>query len=271
MQKEDEMKLYLYFYVFTFVILCWLCVPCYAAINANNIMGMWLFNEGTGNTAKDLSDNKNDGTIHGGVKWVDGKFGKALEFNGTDGWIEVPHSDTVAFKKGTSFSITLYYNGSQVGGSLVGKNYEDRQQETPWYLLWNGGGDKRVSFYLRNTADQNSRIDSTIDVSDEEWHFIAAIANADSKEISLWIDGEMNVKGAFNTTDGYGTSEGVFHIARHFDRYTKGIIDDVALFNIALSEDEMKSIMNNGIEEAAAVEPINKYTTTWAKIKRQYR
>ena len=69
--------------------------------------------------------------------------------------------------------------------------------------------------------------------------------------------------------DGYGTSDGVLHMGRHFDRYTAGIIDDVGLFNIALSEDEINTIMNHGLEEAAAVEPINKLTTTWGNLKRQ--
>jgi hypothetical protein len=37
------------------------------------------FDEGSGKDVKDLSDNGNDGTITG-AKWVEGKFGKALEF-----------------------------------------------------------------------------------------------------------------------------------------------------------------------------------------------
>lgn len=232
-------------------------------------MGMWLFNEGQGDKANDSSGNGNDGKVIGGAKWVDGQFGKALEFNGTDAWIEVQHSDTVGFKKGTSFSITLHYKGSAVGGSLVGKGYEDTSQVKPWYLLWNGGQDKNVSFYLRTSADGNSRIDSTVPVADEKWHFIAAIADADAKKISLWIDGEKNVEKALNVSEGYGTNDSVFHIARHFDRYTKGIIDDVGLFNVALSENEMDTIMNDGLEAAAAVDVVAKLTTTWGKIKRQ--
>ncbi len=246
---------------------CLLTLPANAALDADSIMGMWLFNDGNGNTAKDSSQNGNDGKIIGGAKWVDGQFGKALEFDGTDDWVEVQHSDTVAFKKGTSFTITLNFNGSAVGGSLVGKNYEDQSQAKPWYLLWNGGGDKKVSFYLRNSNDANSRIDSTIDVADEKWHFIAAVADADAKKISLWIDGKKNVEGPLNTDDGYGTSDGVFHIARHFDRYTKGIIDDVGLFNVALSEKEMNTIMNDGMEEAASVDATGKLTITWGKLK----
>ena len=71
----------------------------------------------------------------------------------------------------------------------------------------------------------------------------------------------------FNKKDGYGTSDGVFHIARHYDRYTEGIIDDVALFDVALEEEDMKELMDNGVETAAAVEPVNKLTTTWGRIK----
>lgn len=257
------------FLVLSLIAVCFLIPSSEAALNADNIMGMWLFNEGNGNTAKDSSGNGNDGKIIGGAKYVDGQFGKALEFNGTDAWVEVQHSDSVSFEKGTSFSITLHFNGSAVGGSLVGKGYEDTTQVKPWYLLWNGGGDDKVSFYLRTSADQNSRIDSTIPVSDEKWHFIAAIADADAKKISLWVDGEKSAEGVLNVSDGYGTEDSVFHIARHFDRYTKGIIDDVGLFNVALSENEMDTIMNDGLEEAAAVDAVGKLTTTWGKLKRQ--
>lgn len=258
-----------YFCVLSLIAVSFLLLPSQAALNPDNIMGMWLFNEGAGDKAKDSSENGNDGKIIGGAKWVDGQFGKALEFNGTDAWVEVQHSDTVGFKKGASFSITLHYNGSAVGGSLVGKGYEDTTQVKPWYLLWNGGNDDKVSFYLRTSADQNSRIDSTVPVSDEKWHFIAAIADADAKKISLWVDGKKVAEGNLAVTEGYGTNDSVFHIARHFDRYTKGIIDDVGLFNVALTQNEMDTIMDNGLEDAAAVDAVGKLTTTWGKIKRQ--
>lgn len=259
----------LFIFVLSLIATCLLTLPSQAALNADNIMGMWLFNEGNGDKANDSSGNGNDGKVIGGAKWVDGQFGKALEFNGTDAWVEVQHSDSVSFEKGTSFSITVHYKGIEVAGSLVGKNYEDTSQAKPWYLLWSNIGNKKVSFYLRTTNDKNSVIESTEVVSDDKWHFIAAVADVDAKKISLWIDGKKSIEGNMDTTDGYGTAEGVFHIGRHHDRFTKGIIDDVGLFNVALSEDEMDTIMNNGLEAAAAVDAVGKLTTTWGKIKRQ--
>ncbi len=243
-------------------------LPSFADINPGNITGMWLFEEGSGTVATDSSQYGNDGAIHGAT-WVDGKFGKALAFNGTDNWVEVPHSDTVGFTAGTSFTITLHFKGSKVGGSLAGKNYEDTSQALPWYLLWNGGGDNKITFFLRDSASTSFRAASTSDIADDTWHFIAGRADAETGKATLWVDGVQEGEIDFNTDDGYGTGEGVFHIGRHFDRYTTGIIDEVILFNIALDEADMESIMNDGIGAVTPVEPLNKLTTTWGRIKQQ--
>ena len=143
--------------------------PDSAAVNVENITAMWLFDEGEGTTATDSSGNGNDGTIHGAT-WVDGKFGQALEFNGTDNWVEVPHSQSVGFEAGTSFTLTVHFKGTKVGGSLAGKNYEDKSQVLPWYMIWNGGGDNKVTFFLRNTASESFRPISTTEIGDEQWH-----------------------------------------------------------------------------------------------------
>ena len=243
-----------------------IALPSLAKIDPDSITGMWLFNEGKGNTAKDSSGNGNDGDIHG-AKWVDGKFGKALEFNGTDNWVEVPHSDTVGFKGGVSFTIICYFKGTKVAGALVGKNYEDTSQVLPWYLLWNGGTDNKVTLYLRDGASTSFRANGITEIGDDKWHFVVGRADANTGKASIWIDGEMEAEVDFNKKDGYGTGEGVFHVARHYDRYTEGIIDDVAIFNVALEEEDMNNIMDNGVETAAAVEPVNKLTTTWGRLK----
>ena len=243
-----------------------IALPGLAKIDPDSITGMWLFNEGKGGTAADASGNGNDGEIHG-AKWVDGKFGKALEFNGTDNWVEVPHSNTVAFKAGVSFTITLHFKGPKVAGALVGKNYEDTSQVLPWYLLWNGGADNKVTLYLRDSASTSFRADGLTDIGDDKWHFVVGRADADTGKASIWIDGKMEAEVDFNEKDGYGTGEGVFHVGRHYDRYTEGIIDDVALFNVALEEEDIEFLMENGVEVAAAVEPVNKLTTTWGRIK----
>ena len=240
----------------------------FAAYEFENIVSMWLFDDGDGTTAADSSENGNDGTIHGAT-WVDGKFGKALQFDGTDDWVEVAHSQTVGFEAGTSFTLTAHFKGTKVGGSLAGKNYEDKSQALPWYMLWNGGGDQKITFFLRNTAGTSFRPQSKSNIADDKWHFIAGRADADTGKATLWIDGEMEAELDFDTKSGYGNSDGVFHIGRHFDRYTAGIIDEVALFNVALDEADMNLIMNDGLVNLTDVEAKGKLATTWGNIKQR--
>ena len=57
-----------------------------AGVQAQSDEGLvaeWHFDEGSGNVVKDSSGNGNDGIIYG-ASWVDGKFGKALSFDGKD-------------------------------------------------------------------------------------------------------------------------------------------------------------------------------------------
>jgi hypothetical protein len=54
---------------------------------AQGLVGYWPFDEGSGTTVKDLSENNNHGTIISG-NWVDGKVGKALE----NFQVQVPHN-----------------------------------------------------------------------------------------------------------------------------------------------------------------------------------
>ncbi len=51
--------------------------------------------------------------------------------------------------------------------------------------------------------------------------------------------------------------------------FIRGIIDEIAIFNKALSESEIKSVMT-GLARTFAVEPSGKLATTWATTKTQH-
>ncbi|MFQ6031464.1 MAG: hypothetical protein ACE5K2_00965 [Candidatus Zixiibacteriota bacterium] len=64
----------------------------YAKIDPKSIVGIWLFDEGKGDTVRDSSFNGNDGKIFG-AKWVEGKKDKGLEFDGVS-HVRIPPSVT---------------------------------------------------------------------------------------------------------------------------------------------------------------------------------
>jgi len=65
-------------------------------------------------------------------------------------------------------------------------------------------------------------------------------------------------------------SEGSYFIGCHKDltNFWDGIIDEVVLFNKALSEDEIKELMTSGVTSVLAVQPKGKLALRWGDIKR---
>ena len=66
--------------------------PVWSAWAADpTLVGWWWFDDGVGTTAADSSGYKNNGTLTNGPMWVAGKFGKAMQFDGVDDYVTVPH------------------------------------------------------------------------------------------------------------------------------------------------------------------------------------
>ena len=85
------------------------------------------------------------------------------------------------------------------------------------------------------------------------------------KTVHLHIDGKLvsegPLKGKMVTNDNYlglGFREGSGH-------YWKGMLDDMALFNRALSGDEVEEIMNTGLDAIVAVKPKVRLTVMWGR------
>ena len=76
------------------VMLLFFCLHANAGQQKEDIVGLWLFDEGSGNTAEDSSGNGYDGAING-CKWVDGRNGMALLLNGTTDFVSIPCAGTL--------------------------------------------------------------------------------------------------------------------------------------------------------------------------------
>ena len=50
-------------------------------------------------------------------------------------------------------------------------------------------------------------------------------------------------------------------------REWEGLFDEMLLFDVALEEEDIQMLMENGLEATLAVEPAGKLTTNWGKIK----
>lgn len=84
-------------------------------ISHASIVAYWSFGEGSGRLLKDHSGKNNNGQIIGSPKWVKGKSGKAIEFDGKDDFIVISNNDSFNFGKYDSFTISLWIKYSPKG------------------------------------------------------------------------------------------------------------------------------------------------------------
>jgi len=236
----------------------------FAKIDPETLVGAWLFDENQGDTAKDASGNGNDGTLLKSPEWVEGKFGQALEFDGTNG-VEIAHPEAFEF---LTWTYVLWFR-AEAGGdypNLIGRQFANSHG---WTIHLDPGG---ATFRIRIDTDGGINQVRTVpkNVRDEEWHHGAITQDDDNKTLELYIDG---VKGNLAYAGDYANSGGFLRIASPAVgavNLNAGAIDEVAIFNTMLAEADILDIMENGLG-ATGLLPVSskgKLTSTWGLIKR---
>jgi len=235
-----------------------------AAIDTASIAGTWLFDEGKGDVAKDSSKSGNDGKLVGAPKWVDGKLGKALDFNGTSDYVEVADSDSLDITDSITIVAWIYKRSDAIhGGTIVGKW---KQAGDTWSYVLYGLGDTGGGFRLMWTDKpvNQTNLEGPYQLPNNEWiHYAATydgstmrvFANAE-EIVNIAANKEINVSvnPVWIGNDGY---------QQHFN----GVIDEVAIFNVALNESDIKNIMTQGLASATAVSSVDKAASTWGNMK----
>ena len=134
-----------------------------ATVDLNTAVGMWLFDEGSGNTAKDSSDNGNDGELMNGPQWVQGSFGKALEFDGKDDYVKIPSSPMLDPKDG-DMTYIAWVKTTVAGDLYVYHNLGPGSAKSEWRV--NNG---KIRLYVRDSGGANTWRDSASTLNSNIW------------------------------------------------------------------------------------------------------
>ncbi len=231
-----------------------------------DLVAYWNFDEGTGQVVKDVTGKGHDGKFVGTPKWVDGKFGKALEFDGKTSYVEVPHADDLAIETNLTFSgwfkPSVTINSTNYGYRLMVKNND-------YFFLFNyqdaGKGLGQLGFLLKDPSGVNHVAHSvTSEWVAGTWYHTAG--TFDGKQIKIYINGVLEK--AVDYVGKIGNSKLTVWIgADDAPAYFPGVIDDVRIYNATATDAEVKQIMA-GPSGVSSLQPSNKsITTTWAYIK----
>ncbi len=253
------------YFVITVIMFAFAISFVYADLK-NGLVLYLSFDEGQGDVAKDLSGKGHDGDIQK-AKWADGKFGKALSFNGVDSFVEIPFSDdfiiTDAITLAAWVTANVPFNPEWRGVINARKsNYGP-------FLMQTGGASKaEVGFWLGGAWIW---LRSSASLEPKVFHQVVGVYDL-TNGLHIYFDGELNdgegSAGAKPAKIDENPEEGVVvgHNYGLAGRFWDGIIDEVAIYNRALSADEVAQLFI-APPVSSAVESSGKLAVTWGKMK----
>lgn len=238
----------------------------------DGLIGYWSFDKDTvkGKTVEDIWGDQ-DATIIGDLEIVPGKFGEAVQLGGGAG-ARVQMTDDIKKAKlpTEEMTVELWAWDEQFiewGGYVVAVQ-DNGAFEKGWLL---GTRWKAFSFALSSEgADDGDGLLTYLNAASasemNKWYHV--VGTYDSKEMKIYVNGKLEGTSgvqseAINYPDRIFFSIGAYKDDNE-DFVHKGMLDEVRLYDRALSE---KEILNNMEAEGLAVEPAGKLSLTWGQIK----
>lgn len=216
------------------------------------IVGYWKLDDGSGTSAADASGNANTGTLVSSPTWGAGKIGGAVTFNGTSQYVDMGSAGS-----GTSLAITGNLTLSawikraavpEVDQDRVILERNDSTGSIETYYFEVGGGHGLADGYLSSGFDkgggqyQGVNTASAV-ITDKNWHHVVAVRSGSI--ITMYVDGVSVVSGSTTGTPVTGTAHviiGSSNISYNNTRKWNGSLDDVRIYNRALSQDEVAKL-----------------------------
>lgn len=238
-----------------------------AKLDMAGVVGVWLLNEGEGVIVRDSSENGNHGEFMGNPKWVDGKIATALEFDGDD---RVDCGDIEAIDGFTGLTVMAWcrwdgkVNGLTSAARVISKQDPNKGDKGPFSL---GSGWRAHKLTLWINSGAWAGVHSITSIDDGRWHHVTGVY--DGNHLKVYVDGLEEGKNKIGKVIGGSTPEHVAIGSDGFGReFWQGVIDEVALFNVALTDKDVKQFMNEGLSSLVmAVSASGKLVDTWSNLK----
>jgi hypothetical protein len=213
------------------------------------LVARWTFDEGSGSVLRDITGRGHNGTLHGDPRWVDGIAGKALLFDGAYDYVSVDDSPELDFGTG-NFSYSLWFRLDSIPSSwsqllckraLAGEDYE---------VQISASG--QIEFIFGDRNNGYARTLSATYLKPNAWYLVTVVRAGISGR--LYINAKLDM--TLNTTQNV-TNGSILTLACDSNIYEfyKGTMDDVRIWNRALSSEDVGSLYNESPMPDLAIGP----------------
>jgi chitodextrinase len=240
--------------------------------NGPELLAGYPFEEGSGQAVLDLSGNGNNGTLQGNAsRNLTGKFGEAIEFNGSNSYINLDSIDITS----PALSIALWFKADDFGthdARLISKATGTANAAHYWMVSTiRNSGQHKLRFRLKTDNGGTSTLIGNATLTPGIWTHVTALY--DGVAMKLFQNGvqvgSLAKSGAIATSTSVETWIGA---NPGNTRYFDGLIDDVRIYGEALDLETIEDIIqgnlpliDDGDNEAPSVPTgliLNSVTTT---------
>ena len=205
--------------------------------------------------AHDSSGFGNDGTLtnmESGTDWVAGEIKNALDFDGSNEYVDMGDIDLLDGEAEGTICTWLYYDVASVStdGVLVSK-YESGSDG---WLLWiddstaYSGRTDTVAFAPDAQGGTSGRVEGSQGlVTPYVWDHYCGVFKGDDY-IRLYKNGALDQENSTTTSTVFDTSTFPVRLGNIYSnsRNLEGMLDDVRIYNYALTEQQIKEVFNSG-------------------------
>lgn len=200
-------------------------------------VGYWALDEGSGAVAGDSSKNGNNGTLVSSPTWQTEtacKVGKCLSFNGSSDYVDMGTNSVFSMSLANGVTWTAWIK-TNTGVHRTVMKHGAYGAYSPRLAVQSS----LIDYYYTNGVNSSS-----VTMNDNNWHFVTYIASGSA--VYFYVDGIARGSGGISFT---GNTVNIFRVGQKAcdgcsDTYFIGNIDEVAVFNRALSAAEISAIYN---------------------------
>lgn len=226
----------------------------------DGLVSYWTLDKDTvsGNQVKDIIGN-NHGKINGSPKVVAGKIKEGMEFDGMDDFLDCGIDDSLNLTKAITIETWVMPKEVGEGGKNAGPVCKAQTGAWGWQLRYNSPDSNFMGFQFN--AGGSRWISVGQKLIPGEWYHI--MGTYDGSEAKCYLNGiEKNKMNMSNIN----SSPDPFFIGQDgWINVFNGIVDEVRIYNRALSKDEV--IRNYNAKSQLSIESKGKISITWGEIK----
>jgi len=210
---------------------------------ASGVTAYWDFEEGSGSSLSDRSGNNNNGVWSGtGTYYTTGKVGGYSGIFTSPNYADIPDSPTLNSAGALSLIAWIKLSNASTTGYVITKNTTG-SADLQYDILHYGTGEYDINLGLNNSAARCSSSNNVVTDSNR-WYHVAGVF--DGTKIYLYVDGQQ--VGLCNYSIPITQTTHTVNIGRRKpnDVYLGGNVDEMMIFNRALTAKEVQAIYNSG-------------------------